>query len=182
MFRFTVGMGHLSCDSRRTVGASRKALSFEVVAGCPSTGGQRTVCARSAGSCHAWCRRSIKRLSVQANTATLLLRQGHREFAQNVSNTITAEPPGFLHQLVALPLSSRANTKPHELLRERFAAALRGTAAPGLRLGSGASYRSRRVALRGVASQEAVLHQPRPNPSIEGTCPSKLGHAPHVKR
>ena len=140
---------------------------------------------RSSSRCMLPMARSIERLSVQGNAATLLLRQRHREFAQNVSNPITAKPPMLLQQLVAVALSNRANAKLHKLLRERFATALRGTAAPGLRVGSGAGYRSRRVALCGVAGQEPVLLQPRPNPSVEGTSSSKLRllpAAPHLKR
>ena len=64
--------------------------------------------------------------------------------------------------------------------------ALRGTAAPGPQVGSGASYRSRRAALCGVAAKNsAALVRARPNPSIEGTSTIRLrllAAAPHVKR
>ena len=67
-----------------------------------------------------------------------------------------------------------------------FASALRSTAAPGSQVCEGASYRSRRAALCGVAAKNSVAPETaRPNPSIEGTSNSKLRllpAAPHVKR
>jgi len=76
----------------------------------------------------------------------------------------------------------------HSLAPERsgIASALRSTAAPGLLVGAGASYRSRRVVFGGVAGQYRVACvRARPNPSVEGTCNIRLrllSHAPHVKR
>lgn len=58
--------------------------------------------------------------------------------------------------------------------------ALRGTAAPGPLVGSGASYRSRRAALCGVAAnnpvcvQRAACSHPSPNPSVNRTSTSGL--------
>ena len=58
--------------------------------------------------------------------------------------------------------------------------ALRGTAAPGPLVGSGASYRSRRAALCGVAAnnpvrvQRAACSHPSPNPSVNRTSASGL--------
>ena len=103
------------------------------------------------------------RLSIHCRASTLLLREPQ------------VQPRKFMKTQVSnSPSKRRAKSS-----------ALRRTAAPALLGGAGASYRSRRVALCAVAGARAVLVQPRPNPSIEGTCSSKLRllpHAPHVKR
>jgi hypothetical protein len=76
-------------------------------------------------------------------------------------------------------------------LGSAFSLALRGTAAPESQVGSGASYRSRRATLGGVAARNSVrversaCLQASPNPSIEGTSTMQLrciAAAPHVKR
>jgi hypothetical protein len=125
---------------------------------------------------HGWrlSTRCISRSLPQANAALERERPGSYALVRSIRN---ATPN--------TNVNNTANTKLRTLLRQPFASVLRSTAAPGSRVGSGASCRSRRVALRGVVGHEPVLLQPRPNPSIEGTSNSKLrlpSAAPHVKR
>jgi hypothetical protein len=146
---------------------SAKRLIAVVGLGCPSFGGQRTV-GRRCRSCvqctrwQRWLQASVPRLS-------------QNQYAHG-SSTHSTGSGKYLGVLVS---------------HSSCSSALRRTAAPGLQVGSGASYRSRRAALGGVAAikpatiRRAVGSHPSPNPSIEGTSTSKLrllAAAPHVKR
>ena len=73
-------------------------------------------------------------------------------------------------------MGNQFNNCPLALERCSIVSALRGTAAPGLLVGAGASYRSRRAVLSGVAGQynRVACVRARPNPSVNRTSNIRL--------
>jgi hypothetical protein len=143
-----------------------KRLIANVGLGCPSFGGQRTAERR---------RRNCIECLLLWRCAASVERSSQSQYARGSSTRSTGSGK-YMSVLVSHSCCSSA---------------LRCTAAPVPQVRSGASYRSRRAAVCGVAAaktatiRKAAGPHPSPNPSIEGTSTMQLrciAAAPHVKR
>jgi hypothetical protein len=114
-----------------------------------------------------------------------------------LSGRVTPETLVVLQTNLTVPnkmLGNRAKNSLRMLQCQVFASALRSTAAPGPQACEGASYRSRRAALCGVAAtNSAAPGRARPNPSVEADTQRRGSFArfvtavpplcaPHLKR
>ena len=132
-----------------------KSLTAVVGLGCPSFGGQRTVARQ-------------RRVSVQCPPLLPCAATVERSWQSQYARGSSARSTGSGKYMSVLVSSGSCSS------------VLRCPAAPGPQVGSGASYRSRRAALGGVAAvnpasvQDLAGSHPSPNPSVNRTSTSGL--------